>query len=145
MYIECIKLLCKMHIVFTAASYRTNFLHTVIIFKNAHKAGDRTFHRCFIDNIGTFNAGLRNSTINIIKHDSIRSGASDLFVHNLSGQVASYLSFRKNFSLIKSSGLCCLRLRLCFRFNNLCLCLCFAFLCFLSASAKQSGCRQYCC
>ena len=142
MYIQCIKFFCKMHIILTAASNRTNLLHPVVVFKNTHQSCDRTFYRSFVYHIGTFDTGLRNGTVNVIEHDRIRSFPTDLFINDLSGQVAAYFSFRQCLSLIKRSCFGCnrfgFRLRLRFRLR-----LCLGFWCFLCTASKYGTCHQY--
>ena len=74
----------------------------------------------------------------------VLSFPTDLFINDLSGQVAAYFSFRQCLSLIKRSRFGCNRFG--FRFSlrfRLRLCLCLGFRCFLCTASKYGTCHQY--
>ncbi len=78
----------------TSASYRTDLVQILIIFKDTHETGDTALNRCLIQNIGIFDTGLRTGCLNIIEHNSYRSLSADGFIHVFTGEITLGHAFR---------------------------------------------------
>ena len=67
MDVNGIKLFCKINVIVTAASDRTDLLHTAVIFKDSHKTGKSTLYGSLVnDNTGFLDTGLGAGIINIV-------------------------------------------------------------------------------
>ena len=91
--IDRIKFIGIKEIIVTAAANGTDPFQLIVIFENAHKTGNITFHRRFVDNTGMSDTTLGSSDTVVAHHHGNRSPPSNALRNIFAGKIALYLSF----------------------------------------------------
>ena len=104
MDINGVKFFCKINVIITAASDRTDLLHTAVIFKDSHQTGKTALYGSLVNNTGFLDTGLGAGIINIVEHDGHGTFGSYFCINQAAGQFAAYLCIRIQ---CFSGSLCC--------------------------------------
>ena len=91
--IDRIKFVGIKEIIVTAAANGTDSFQLIVIFENAHKTGNITFHRRFVDNTGMSDTTLGSSDTVVAHHHGNRSSPSNALRNIFAGKIALYLGF----------------------------------------------------
>ena len=107
MDINGVEFFCKINVIITAASDRTDLLHAAVILKDSHKTGKSTFYRSLVNDTGFLDTGLGAGIINVVQHDCHGALRSHFSINQTAGELASYLSIGGQGLSLGAALLCC--------------------------------------